>query len=1019
MQIFHVFYAPKTGFNNAGNLYFWVEQSHGKIKKGYPYQLKREDLIGVAESIFDKELISVESLEIYVPYNNSGKIIPSEAIANIINIPDRNIKSIETINITAVKLNNHISALKKLGFHSHYLEPNQRLSQDAIFWIEITQKLTRAIKQDQYLPSIIPTQEKNKVAHYTKWDLVSSELTEAINNHLDRMPTSACLTAKHFDKKSLINNYLDSTINQFIRLTAKPNRLYKLVENTFVYDALDTNKSSLDTSCWKNYRLWHDALTYEQFGAPFQLCFKLHSAKDQKGDDWGLEILMQSKNEPGFTVNASEYWKTQKEKNTLYTKMLGTSTQKLLLLQLGYASRIVPIIELFFKYKMSQSVIPITTEQAFKFLKEDAWSLQASGYRIIIPSWWTTKGRLRAKIKLRARQKSTSEGDAPKSYFDQSSLVSFDYTRAIGGHEVSKEEWDALINSNSDLVFFRGEWLEIDPSEMKKIQTLIEQDQDDIGNIKDLLVKAAEDELYEVELDENIQKTMDQLRSRSEINILPSPSKLNATLRPYQLRGLSWLAFLEKIGISPCLADDMGLGKTMQIISLLLSSPGKKTALLIAPTSVIGNWQREIEKFAPSIKTYIYHGSNRDHKELLNEVANLNLVITSFSLARKDQKIFQQHIWSRLIVDEAQNIKNPAAAQTKAICKIQASSRIALTGTPIENRLTDLWSIFHFLNPGYLGNKAYFKRAFEMPVQRDNDPYRTRMLKNLVEPFILRRVKTDKNIIKDLPEKVEQKVYCQLTKEQASIYQNIVNDVKEKMDATENEQDKRALMLSTLLRLKQTCNHPAQILQDGSEFAINRSMKLKRTVDIITEVMANNESILIFSQFTEICDQLNQLLKTKYGLNTYYLHGGTSRTKREKMITDFQDKNTPSSVFILSLKSGGVGITLTKANHVIHFDRWWNPAIENQATDRAYRIGQQKTVFAHKFVTTGTLEERIDKMLEDKQKVSDMIIGSDESWLSKLDSKSFIDLIKLSQKEITNDTEELDAAEQEANYYDA
>ena len=335
-------------------------------------------------------------------------------------------------------------------------------------------------------------------------------------------------------------------------------------------------------------------------------------------------------------------------------------------------------------------------------------------------------------------------------------------------------------------------------------------------------------------------------------------------------------------------------------------------------------------------------------------------------------------------MDEAQNIKNPTSSQTKALCSLKSDSRIALTGTPIENRLMDLWSIFHFLNPNYLGAKSYFRKNFELPIQKDNNEIQTKILKKMVEPFILRRVKTDKNIIKDLPEKIEQKVYCQLTKEQATIYQAIVNETTEKLQSASSK-EKNAIFVTSLLRLKQACNHAAQALQDGSEFCASRSIKLERLVDMTKEIMANGESLLIFSQFKEICDALNKLLKTKLGFNTFYIHGGTSRTNREKMIEEFQNPNFPASIFVLSLKAGGVGITLTKANHVIHFDRWWNPAVENQATDRAYRIGQKKTVFAHKYITLGTIEEKIDLMLSDKQKMSDMIVGSDESWLGKLE----------------------------------
>ncbi|MEH6446943.1 MAG: DEAD/DEAH box helicase, partial [Oceanospirillaceae bacterium] len=362
------------------------------------------------------------------------------------------------------------------------------------------------------------------------------------------------------------------------------------------------------------------------------------------------------------------------------------------------------------------------------------------------------------------------------------------------------------------------------------------------------------------------------------------------------------------------------------------------------------------------------------------------------------KQLFKEVHWSRVIVDEAQNIKNPNSAQSKVIFSLKADTRIALTGTPVENRLMDLWSIFNFLNPGLLGKQSSFRKNFELPVQRDNDRQQSELLKKVVEPFILRRLKTDKNIIADLPEKIEQKVYCELSVEQATIYQSIVNEISNQMvESVGQEPQQKVLMLAALLRLKQCCNHPAQVLQDGSEFSLERSVKLQRLVESVKEVINNGESLLVFSQFTEICQQLQGLLKNQYGYHVHYLHGGTSMQKRQQMIEQFQAADAPPSIFILSLKAGGVGITLTKANHVIHFDRWWNPAVENQATDRAYRIGQKKTVFAHKYITLGTVEERIDEMLEDKQRMADSVVGSDESWLSKLDAKSFIELIQLSK----------------------
>jgi SNF2 family DNA or RNA helicase len=1019
MQLLHIFYHTQTGFENTGTLYFWAE-THHQIKKAsnlYPFQLDKTKLFQVYENIFGSQA-TAKQIKVNLPCNSESEPVPSPIIGNIADISDRNITSSKAFNLNVIALDNNLKDLHALAFQSHYFEKNVQLAPDANFWITFSRAVASCIKKDQYIPEIIIEQSNNR--YHTKWSFISEDLATLIKQQATIMPFSASLNTQFPDRESLLAHYAEQTLSQLISITQMPQRIHKLVENTFIDQALVGKHIPKDEYTWKECRLWRNNLMYEQLGAAFNLCFKLNEAKDQSGDDWSLEILLQSKEEPSFLINASEYWKTQKSKSSLYTKMLGTSVQKTLLLQLGYASRVLPLVEMFFKYKLERELLPLSTQEAFQFLKEDAWALKASGYRIMVPAWWTSKGRLRAKIKLKAKKQSSSESDSPTSYFSKSNLVRFDHALAIGGHEVTQEEWQALINATQPLVFFRGQWMEIDPKEMQKIQSLFDSaaNKEDMASIKDLLVRAADDELYDVELDDEIQHTLDQLTGNKDLALLPSPDKLEATLRPYQIRGLSWMAFLENIGISPCLADDMGLGKTMQVISLLLAQPGTKPALLVAPTSVIGNWEREIEKFAPSLKTIVHHGGKRLKNES-TQLGGIDLVITSFALCRKDKKIFEAQSWSRVIVDEAQNIKNPAAAQTKAICKLQADSRIALTGTPIENRLTDLWSIFHFLNPGYLGNKAYFKRAFEYPVQRDNDPYKIKVLKSLVEPFILRRVKTDKNIIQDLPDKVEQKVYCQLTKEQAAIYQNIVDSVTEKIKILDSKQDERALILSTLLKLKQVCNHPAQVLQDGSEFSVSRSMKLKRMIDIVSEAIGNNESILIFSQFTEICEMLNNHLQQKLGHNTYYLHGGTSRTKRESMINQFQHEDTQASIFILSLKAGGVGITLTKANHVIHFDRWWNPAVENQATDRAYRIGQNKTVFAHKFVTTGTIEERIDTMLEDKQKVSDMIVGNDESWLSKLDSKSFVDLIKLSQSEIASDTEELENAAQEEDLYDS
>jgi SNF2 family DNA or RNA helicase len=692
-------------------------------------------------------------------------------------------------------------------------------------------------------------------------------------------------------------------------------------------------------------------------------------------------------------------------------QQLGEDFEQHLLLNLGYAARIYP--NLWQGLETDQPVgIFLGLDEAFHFLQESAWVLENAGYKVIVPAWWTPQGRQRAKVKLKATGKSPSNSDKSKSYFSLDTIVQYQYELAIGDEPVSEQEWQQLIQAKTPLVKFRGQWMELNQDKMKQMLEFWKKQQEENPELSLLefmrLTADGEDEDIEVDCDrdDTLSQMLSQLHNKQQFQLVEDPETFQGQLRDYQKRGLSWIQYLEQLGLNGCLADDMGLGKTIQVIARLvqereIGETALSPTLLIAPTSVIGNWYHEIQKFAPQLKAMIHHGSDRA-KELSvfqQHCANHDVIITSFALARKDAKLFKAVTWQRIVLDEAQNIKNPKAALTKAILKLSAPHRLALTGTPIENRLLDLWSIFNFLNPGYLGTQAQFRRNFEVPIQKDNNRRQSATLKKLVEPFILRRVKTDQAIIKDLPDKVEQKLYCNLTKEQASLYEAVVKDVEKQLEEAEGIQ-RKGLILSTLGKLKQVCNHPMQFLQDGSDFTTARSHKLTRLCEMIEEAMAEGESLLVFTQFTELGSALEKYLRHECHYNTYYLHGGTTQKKREVMINEFQNSETEPSVFVLSLKAGGVGITLTKANHVFHFDRWWNPSVENQATDRAFRIGQQKNVFVHKFVTTGTLEERIDEMIEDKKKLAGAIVGSDESWLTELDDNAFRELISLNKSAI-------------------
>jgi non-specific serine/threonine protein kinase len=486
-----------------------------------------------------------------------------------------------------------------------------------------------------------------------------------------------------------------------------------------------------------------------------------------------------------------------------------------------------------------------------------------------------------------------------------------------------------------------------------------------------------------------------------------TPAGFVGVLRPYQERGLAWLEFLGDLGLGACLADDMGLGKTAQVLALLVSERASRTAdasgptLVLCPMSVVENWRREAERFAPNLAVHVHHGGDRlGGEDLETAIAGVDLVITTYGLVARDIEAIAAIGWRRLVLDEAQNIKNSAARQTQAVRRIRAPRRIALTGTPVENRLTELWSIMEVLNPGLLGSANAFRQRFAVPIERYGDDDAAGRLRRATAPFILRRLKSDGAIIADLPEKLEMTVYCSLTREQATLYQAVVDEMLERIESSEG-MERRGLVLATTLRLKQVCNHPAQMLADGSPLA-GRSGKLARVEEIIEEVLAEGDRVLLFTQFAAFGALLRTHLRDRFGQEVLYLHGGTRRADRDAMVARFQGDGGPS-ILVLSLKAGGTGLNLTAANHVIHVDRWWNPAVEDQATDRAYRIGQRRNVQVRKLVCAGTLEERIAALLESKRALAERVVGTGETWLTELSTAELRDLVALSADAVAED----------------
>jgi non-specific serine/threonine protein kinase len=491
-----------------------------------------------------------------------------------------------------------------------------------------------------------------------------------------------------------------------------------------------------------------------------------------------------------------------------------------------------------------------------------------------------------------------------------------------------------------------------------------------------------------------------------QLELLDQPEGLVGELRAYQKRGFSWLAFLDGLGVGACLADDMGLGKTIQILSLLLvlkneAARERKPCLLVAPASLLANWVSEIARFAPSLRTAVAHPSAAPAEKFDPEegnLADLDLVITSYGFLSRSPWLATAS-WRLAVLDEAQAIKNPAAKQTKTVKQLRADTRIALTGTPIENRLNDLWSIFDFINPGLLGSPKQFSSFVKGLADRPHSPYEP--LRDLVRPYILRRLKTDRSIIADLPDKTEMKAFCSLSRKQAALYQQAVQELARQLEDADGMQ-RKGLVLAYLMRLKQICNHPSQWLGDGG-WAEEDSGKLARLRDILEVVAARQEKALIFTQFRETTAPLAAFAGSLFGRPGLVLHGETEIKKRRDLVRQFQeDESTP--FFVLSLKAGGAGLNLTAASHVVHFDRWWNPAVENQATDRAFRIGQNKNVLVHKFVCRGTVEDKIDQLIESKQQLAgDLLGGGSEMLLTEMKDEDLLKLVALDLNAATKD----------------
>jgi len=1016
LVVLHGIWHKETQRNGSFRLLIWGESddsgiyksgsaNHNDVARVHPFCMKSTEITSAIGSRFPS--CAFKDLEVSVPTAAKGNT-PIRSTDSSEEGTERIMKtwSVHAISLDAIDAQRCFSILEDRKLSG---DNGIRHANDLLYWMEVAKFCTELVVGQRYIPGL---SNAGSELRSTWLPVINDSLNmEKLQFFGRAMPAPCIQFSEGIAKEDYLYGVICTTIDAVVRaiFSSSPEALgaeEPKLESSWISSlkSEDGRLRSLNKS--ESGRLEasvNDWVTPIGTSNPraFSTAFRLRAPNEKNPgeepttvDSWRIDYMLQSLYDPSLIIDSSRVWNDPSSIASL-VQSGSMHPQDILLRDLSVAGRLFkPIGKSLADPHPTHCSIGLSSLN--KFMKETAPLLRCSGYNILLPSWLNSASKVRIEITLK--------GQGGSGFFGLATLAKFDWNVAIGDKRMSKEEFETLASLKSDIVNISGKWIGLDSISIEKTLNMLNGYRS-VMTMKDALSLALSEGGAEFSInsdDKYLSEMLSRLSGSDSIKLLPHPGSLAAKLRPYQVSGYSWLAYLSSYGIGACLADDMGLGKTIQLIALLLNRKAdmkaaeKRPSLLICPTSIVGNWSHELERFSPSIKFMVHHGTERLRKKrLLNAVAGYDLVITTYQIAHRDFKHLSQVGWDILTLDEAQNIKNSYTKQTRAVKGIGARSKIALTGTPIENRLTELWSIMDFLNPGYLGSVDRFIDEYANPIEKYRDLLKEAELSRKIRPFVLRRMKTDRKIIKDLPDKLESKVYCTLTEEQASLYQVVVDKMMEKIKSEEGIK-RSGLVLNVLLRLKQICDHPSLYMPRSADEAImGRSGKLERLEEMLDESLQNNESSLVFTQYAEMGSILSKYLKDRLNCDVMFLHGGTPRKERDALVERFQRKERPS-VFVLSLKAGGFGLNLTAANHVFHYDRWWNPAVENQATDRAHRIGQEKIVNVNKFITKGTLEEKIDNMLETKSKLAEGILkGSSEAWITRLDNSQLRELFTL------------------------
>ncbi len=987
--------------NILDSLVLWAEKSKdSKAKKGkHPLSATTDELRETSPILKkSKDAVAVA----WLPTADDAPVPSSGMLGEMSATPKR----IAPWKVATLSLSMAESiAILSTAYGKRTLKDGVIVGEDMAWWTHILRQAISMVARQQYLPDAIPHfDEKYKGV----WNpAFVGEDAEWMDVAAAKMPASGRALTWGEDKETIFQpavtvlwNVISNMTDYLVRTVHSDSKSYRRHRARFDSDhdawlhSLRSNNNTISGTAEGvqtlvgQIREWQAPIGV-MAGSSFRICFRIEEPDKDHGK-WTVRYLVQPNDDPSLLVPADTVWNSKE-----------SDIRGHILLALGQAASICPDIS---NGITKDGPVGYTTSAggAYQFLTRDAEALSKAGYGVILPAWWMGRDKTRRLTARANMQRATNQSSGMLTL---DSVMQFDWEVALGDQTMSIEELEAMAALKSPLVRMRGQWAVVSHKEIRSAIRLLKKG----GNKRSLqdMIKMdlgmgdmpADLEWGGVSSADTITDIIERLNGQATIQEPNLPKHFTGELRPYQRRGYAWLSFLRDLGLGGCLADDMGLGKTVQTLTMIqrdVEGREGRPALLVCPTSVINNWKREAARFTPNMPVMIHHGSSRTKSDTFaKDAASHALVVTSYGTLRRDVDTIRGVEWSGIVADEAQNIKNPYAKQAQVIRSITADYKFALTGTPVENGVADLWSIMEFLNAGFLGGLEQFQKNFIRPIKAGQGEEAINRLRRATGPFILRRLKTDKSVISDLPDKIEIKEYCALTKEQTTLYASVLQDVENAILESEGMGRKGAI-LGALIKLKQVCNHPAHFLRDNSAIP-KRSGKLDRLIQMLEEVIETGDKALIFTQFVEMGNIIKQHIQETFGREVLFLHGGTPRRQRDIMVERFSGDDA-IQVFVVSLKAGGTGLNLTAANHVFHFDRWWNPAVEDQATDRAFRIGQTKNVQVRKMMCIGTLEEKIDKMIEQKKQIAGSVVGTGEGWIANMSNEELREVLALSRE---------------------